>query len=81
MYLLLKLGPSIRRLNFGENVHVKVLYSEVHDDIWSMIAYLSDDEWENLPLPPARIELWDVFCRDSDLNTHQKHQTEAPHFL
>ena len=29
MYLLLELGPSIRRLNFGENVHIEVLYSEL----------------------------------------------------
>ena len=68
--LLLELGPSIRRLNFGENVHVEVLYLEVHDHIWSMIAYLSDDEWKNLPLPPIGIELGGVFCfelvRDSD---------------
>ena len=62
--------PSIRRLNFGENVHVKVLYSEVHDHIWFVLAYFSDEEWVNLPLPPARIELGNVYCfelvRDSD---------------
>ena len=61
MYLLLELGLSI---------HVEVLYSEVHDHIWSVIAYLSDDEWENFPLSPAGIELDDVYCfelvRDSD---------------
>ena len=70
MYLRLELGPSIRRLNFGENVHVEVLYSEVHDHIWYVTAYLSDEEWVNQPLPPTRLELGDVFCfelvRDSD---------------
>ena len=62
MYLLLELGPSIRRLDFGENIHVEVLYSEVHDHIWSMLPYLTDEEWESLPLPPIGIELGDVFC-------------------
>ena len=73
MYLLLELVPSIRRLYFGENVHVEVLYSEVHDHIWSVIAYLSDDEWKNLPLALVGIELGDVYCfelvRDSDSST------------
>ena len=38
MYLILELGPSIKRLDFGENIHVKVLYSEVHDHIWSVLV-------------------------------------------
>ena len=70
LYLILELGPSIRRLDFGENIHVEVLYSEVRDHIWSILAYLRDEEWENLPLPLARIELGNVFCfelvRDSE---------------
>ena len=70
MYLVLELGPSIRRLNFEENVHVEVLFSEVHDHIWFVIAYLNDDEWVNLLLPPAGLELGDVYCfelvRNSD---------------
>ena len=51
MYLLLELGPSIRRLDFGENIHVEVLYSKVHDHIWSV-----------LPLLPVAIQMGDVFC-------------------
>ena len=70
MYQILKLGPSIRRLDFGENNHVEVVYSEGHDHMWSMLAYLREEEWEHLPLLPAGIELGDVFCfelvRDSE---------------
>lgn len=70
MYLILELDPSIRRLDFGENIHIKVLYSKLHDPIWTVLAYVREEEWKNLPLPPARIELDDVFCfelvRDSD---------------
>ena len=62
MYLLLELGPYIRRLDFGENIHVEVLYSKVHDHIWSVLAYLRDEEWENLPLLPVAIQMGDVFC-------------------
>ena len=47
-----------------------MLYSKVHDHIWCVLAYLSDEKWENLPLPPSGIELGDVFSfelvRDSD---------------
>lgn len=70
MYILLELGPSIRRLNFGDNVHVEILYSEMHDRIWSVVAYVRDEEWVNLQLPPTRLNLADVFCfelvNDSD---------------
>ena len=70
MYLILKLGPFIRRLDFGKNNHVEVMYLEVHDHICFVLAYLSDEEWENLPLLPVGIELGEVFCfelvRDSD---------------
>ena len=61
MYLLLELGPSIRRLDFGENIHVKVLYLEVDDHIWPVLAYLRDEEGKILPLPSVRIELGEVF--------------------
>ena len=70
MYLLLELGPSVQSLNFGENVHVEMIYSEVRGCIWSVVAYVSDEEWVNLPLPPAGLDLRNVYCfklvRDSD---------------
>ena len=70
MYLLLELGPSIQSLNFGEHVHVEIIYSEVCGRIWSMIAYVRDEAWMNLPLPPLGLDIDDVFCfelvRDSD---------------
>ena len=31
---------SIKSLEFGENIHVEVLYPEVHDHIWSVLAYV-----------------------------------------
>ena len=62
MYLLLELSPSIQSLNFGENVHVEMIYSEVRSHIWSVIAHVSDEEWMNLPLPRAGLDLDDVFC-------------------
>ena len=61
MYFLLKLGPSVQSLNFGENVHVEMIYSEARGRIWSAVAYVSDEEWMNLPLPPAGLDLDDVF--------------------
>ena len=70
MYILLELGPSIQSLNFRENAHVEIIYSEVHDRIWSVIAYVSNKEWMNLQLAPANLNLVDVFCfelvNDSD---------------
>ena len=70
MYILLELGPSIQSLNFGENAHVEIIYLEVHGCIWSVIAYVSNEEWMNLQLPPANLDLVDVFCfelvNDSD---------------
>ena len=44
MYLLLELGPSVQSLNFGENVHVEIIYSEVCGRIWFDVAYTSDEE-------------------------------------
>ena len=50
-------------------MHVEIIYSEVHGHIWS-VAYVSDKEWMNLQLPPAKLNLADVFCfelvNDSD---------------
>ena len=70
MYLILDLGPSIRRLEFDENIHVEILHSEVHEHVSSVLAYVREEEWNNLPLLRARVELDDVFCfklvRDSD---------------
>lgn len=62
MYLLLELGPSVQSLNFGENVHVEIIYSEVRGHIWSVVAYMSDEEWMNLPLLPAGLDLGEVYC-------------------
>lgn len=60
----------VQSLNFGENVHVEMIYPEVHGRIWSVVAYMSDEEWMNLPLPPASLDLGDMYCyelvRDSD---------------
>ena len=72
MYLLLELGPSIQSLNFEGNVHVEIIYLEVHGRIWSVVAYVSVKEWMNLPLPLASLDVDDVFCfelvRDSDFH-------------
>ena len=42
----------------------------MHGHIWSVVAYVSDEEWMNLPLPPTGLDVDDVFCfelvRDSD---------------
>ena len=57
MYLILELGPSIRRLEFGENIHVEILFSGVHERIWSVLAYVREEEWKDLPLPPVGVEL------------------------
>ena len=48
MYILLELGPSIKSLYFGDNVHVEILYSEVHGCIWSIVAYVRNEEWINV---------------------------------
>ena len=70
MYILLELGPSIQSLNFGNNVHVEILYSEVHGCIWSVVAYVRDEDWVNVQLPPDNLNSADVFCfelvNDSD---------------
>ena len=60
MYILVELGPSIQSLNFEKNVRVEIIYSEVHDRIWFVVAYMSNEEWMNLQLPPANLNLADV---------------------
>ena len=62
MYILLELGPFIWSLYFGDNAHVKILYSEVHGCIWSVVAYVRNEEWINVQLPPSNLNLADVFC-------------------
>ena len=62
MYLILKLDPSIKSLEFGENIHVEILYSKVHEHICSVLAFVREEEWKDLPLLPVGIELDYVFC-------------------
>ena len=62
MYILLELGPSIRNLYFGNNVHVEILHSEVRGYIWSVIAYVENDEWMNIQFPPSNVNIADIFC-------------------
>ena len=50
MYLILKLDPSIKSLEFGENIHVEILYSKVHERICSVLAFVREEEWKDLPL-------------------------------
>ena len=73
MYILLELGPSIKSLYFGDNVHVEILYSEVHGCIWSVVAYVRDDEWINIQFLPSNVNVADVFCfelvNDSDFQS------------
>ena len=57
MYILFELDPSIRSLQFGDNAHVEIIYSEVHGRIWSVVAYVRDEEWMNVRLPPANLNL------------------------
>lgn len=70
MYILLELGPSIESLHFGDNAHVEKIHSEVRGHIWSVVAYIRDEEWINVQLPPANLNLADVFyfelVNDSD---------------
>ena len=70
MYILLELGSSIQNLYFGENVHVEILYSEFHGCIWSVVAYVRDEEWINIQFPSSNVNVADIFCfelvNDSD---------------
>ena len=61
MYIHLELGPSIQRLHFGDNTHVEIIHSEVHGHIWSVVAYVRDEEWMNVQLPPANLNLVNVY--------------------
>ena len=70
MFILLELGPSIQSLHFGDNAHVEIIHSEVHGRIWSVVAYVRDEEWMNVQLLLANLNLADIFCfeqvNDSD---------------
>ena len=62
MYILLELGLFIRSLYFGDNIHVEILYSEVQRCIWSVIAYVRDEEWINIQFPLSNVNIAYIFC-------------------
>ena len=61
LYILLELGLFIQSLYFGDNARVEILYSEVHGCIWSVVAYVRDEEWINIQLPPSNVNIADIF--------------------
>ena len=61
MYLVIEVDSDIEVLVFNWVFEYEVLFDIRDLDMWHLILYVSDEEWVNLPLPAARIELGDVY--------------------
>ena len=55
---------------------MEIIYLEVHGRIWSVIPYVNNEKWMNLQLPPANLDLIEVFCfelvNDGDFQGRRK---------